>query len=521
MSGEIPRGEAFQRGLMSELMDPAVADCPLVFVKTVYPWGKTGTPLAAVKEPRAWQCDELLSMTDHIRDNRQRVARGEQPRIYRSATCSGHGTGKGALTSWLKHWMMSTRWGSTSIDSANTFPQLETRTWAEAGKWLALATNRDWFRKTTMKIEPDAWFKRELEAQGIGCDYFYAQGQMWREEEPEAFAGVHSHIGVLLIFDEASGIPDEIWRVSKGFFTDPTENRFFFAWSQGRRNTGQFYQCFHADREQWKRRHLNALEVEGTDKEYLNDIVKVNGKDSYDARVLVFGKFPDQSTDQFIPVSSVEDAMSRSWTKDDEYGSRNEGLVMGIDPARYGDDSTVFQFRRGRDARHVPPVTLKGLDTMEIANAAVDEIDAKKPLVVYVDEGGLGAGVHDRLRERLRGYRVRVVGVNFGSKSHNARWADRRTEIWARMRDWLPGSFLDSSDEMKRDLIGPGFVVLDNGQTRLETKASMKARGLKSPDRADALAVTFAENGAVMEADHGNERRKPTMCRDLEYSYFG
>jgi hypothetical protein len=121
--------------LMTELWSPQIAEDPLAFVMFNFPWGKENTPLEKFKEPRVWQIDELLSMKQHIIDNKLRMARGETPHIYKSATSSGRGPGKSAFTSWVNLWMMSCVLGSTAVTTANTGAQLQSRTWAELGKW--------------------------------------------------------------------------------------------------------------------------------------------------------------------------------------------------------------------------------------------------------------------------------------------------------------------------------------------------------------------------------------------------
>ena len=115
--------------------------------------------------------------------------------------------------------MLSTRLGATIIVTANTEQQLRSRTWAELGKWMTLSINSHWFHKTATTVKPAPWFQEALERDlKIDTGYYYAQAQLWSEENPDAFAGIHSSYGVCLIMDEASGIPAPIYSVSEGFF---------------------------------------------------------------------------------------------------------------------------------------------------------------------------------------------------------------------------------------------------------------------------------------------------------------
>ena len=188
-------GAEQEKELMTELWSMNIKDSPLNFVKYVFPWGMKDTPLEHFKGPRKWQEKILREISIHIQRN-QSIS---NPEMFRLAVASGRGIGKSALVSWLILWMLSTRLGSTIIVTANTESQLRSRTWAELGKWMTLAINSHWFDKTATTIKPAAWFdealKRDLK---IDTGYYYAQAQLWSEENPDAFAGVHSNYGCLL-----------------------------------------------------------------------------------------------------------------------------------------------------------------------------------------------------------------------------------------------------------------------------------------------------------------------------------
>lgn len=499
---------------MTELWDPALADDLEKFVLFAYPWGKPNTPLANFKGPRTWQRDELQAITEHIKKQKQNMARGLPPEMYRSSTASGRGIGKSSLTSWLDHWMMTTRLGSTCITTANTETQLKSRTWAELGKWHTLSINSHWFDRTALSLKPAPWFQELIEKQlKIDTGYYYAQAQLWSEENPDAFAGIHNFNGVMLIFDEASGIPAPIWSVSEGFFTEPVLDRYWFCFSNPRRNTGEFFETFHRFRDYWKRRNVDSRTVEGTDTIVLQQIVDKYGEDSDEARKEVKGEFPRQGDKQFISRDIVENSIERK-VELDEYAA----LVMGVDPARFGDDKTVITFRQGRNARTTPPtVKLKGADNMQVANTCADLIDRYNPDAICIDAGN-GTGIIDRLKER--GYKVHEVW--FGSKSSEPEWADKRTELWAKMRDWIGGGCLPDNDrDLASDLTGPEYKFIGAGdKIKLESKEEMKSRGLASPDTADALACTFAVKVARRDLRSTNKGRGVKIARDMDYKIF-
>lgn len=499
--------------LMTEIWDPALAENPLNFVLFVFPWGKEGTPLERFKGPRKWQIEELIQISDWIQMNKKRIAAGETPLIYQSATASGRGPGKSALTAWLNLWFMSCVLGGTAITTANTEPQLKSRTWAELGKWHTLMMNSHWFDRTTLSLKPAAWFEDALKKQlKIDTGYYYAQAQLWSEENPDAFAGVHNHNGILLIFDEASGIPKPIWTVSEGFFTEPVLHRYWFCFSNPRRNTGEFYECFHKSRNYWHRRNLDSRSVEGTDQNLFKSIIEKHGTDSDEARIEVKGEFPRQGDSQFISREIVEGAADREILPD-----HHAGLIMGVDVARFGDDTTVIRFRRGRDARSIKPTKLKGKDNMAVANECAALIDEHKPDAVCIDAGN-GTGVIDRLREM--GYKV--IEVWFGSKAKEEEWSDLRTEMWAKMREWLAGGCIDNDSDLKDDLVGPEYEFDRLERIKLEAKEKMKKRGVASPDNGDALACTFATKVArtdIPTSKRGGSRGRAVSGTD--YNVFG
>jgi len=503
-----------EHALMTELWDPALANDVEKFVLFAYPWGKENTPLYHQQGPRTWQRDELQAITEHIKRQNERMALGLQPEVYRSAKASGRGIGKSALVAWLNEWMRTTRVGSTGIITANTEPQLKTRTFAEVGKWATLAINSHWWEPTVLSVRPAEWFKQALAEQlKVDTQYYYTMGQLWSEENPDAFAGVHNMNGVILTFDEASGIPIPIFTVSEGFFTEPILDRYWFVFSNPRRNSGGFYDCFHEHKAYWRLGQIDSRTVEGTDKSLFERMIQQYGVESDTVKVEVLGQFPTQGTRQFISNSVAKAAQDRAVETD-----HGAPLIMGVDVARYGDDASVIRFRQGRDARSIPPMRFKERDNMYVANEIARLIDKMKPDAVNIDAGN-GTGVIDRLREM--GYRVTEVW--FGGSSTSKEWANKRTEMWADLRDWLGGGCIDPDPGLFRDLTSPEYDYFGKAQdaVMLESKESLKGRGLPSPDDGDALALTFAGRVARRDAKAGKYGRRSSRAEGVDYPIFG
>ncbi len=483
-----PKAEVDQ--MMQMIYSDYFKDNPLAFVMYAFPWGQKGYPLENVKGPREWQKQELLKIAAHIKENKARVARGEDPIVYKLAVASGRGIGKSTLVSWLVLWMMSSHLGSTTIITANTDTQLTDKTFAEINRWLPMAINSFWFETIEKSIKPAPWYEKLIrEEMKLGTKYYYANGVLWSEDNPESFAGAHSQIGMMLIMDESSGVPEKIWTVSRGFFTEKTLYRFWFTFSNPRSGAGAFYDCFHDDSSTWNTLQVNSLDVEDVDKSELQEIINKYGYDSYEAKVEVLGQFPTSGDRQFMPRQLVQEASDRIL---DNYDSKEDALIMGVDVARYGGDKSVICFRAGRDARSIPMQVYSGLNNMQMVAKVEQAIYAFKPDHICID-GGAGAGVIDRLKEL--GYKVNEV--LFGSAATEPQYFDFRTELFARVRDWLPNGMISKDKDLINGLCAPEKELIGReSKEKLESKEKMKKRGIKSPDHADSLALTFAIKGA-------------------------
>jgi phage terminase large subunit len=140
---------------------------------------------------------------------------------------------------------------------------------------------------------------------------------------------------------------------------------------------------------------------------------------------------------------------------------------------------------------------------MTVVGHIIEAIEEFKPALVVIDEGGLGAGIVDRLNEQ----RYKIKGINFGNKSKNPiMWGNKRAEMWGMMKDWLKSASIPKDRFLKTDLISPMIKPDSKGTIFLESKKDMKARGLASPDAADAICVTFAFPVAHREYNAKNSR---------------
>ena len=465
---------------------------PLSFVMFSFPW-HTDPTLRVVRLPEpwasrygcafgpdAWACEFLEEVGRQVE---LRDFDGVTPVApQQHAISSGHGIGKSAMAAWLTLWIMSTRPHSRGVVTANTAEQLASKTWAGVAAWLSRCITRHWFRLTTGKgamrlahvDHPESW---------------RVDAQTSKEENSESFAGLHAASSTpWYLFDEASAIPAKIWEVAEGGKTDGEPMHFVFG--NPTRNTGAFAECFGRMRHRWTTRQIDSRTVQITNKTLIGGWVSDYGEDSDFVRVRVRGVFPRASSMQFIARDVVDEAMARPMGA---YSPHTRVALVGVDVARFGDDQSVIRTRLQRDARTIPPKRFRELGTMHLAARVGEHVNELKAMalrvVVFVDGGGVGGGVVDRLRQ----LGFEVIEVNFGGKADDPKkYRNKAAEMWGRMRDALPTLYLDQDEQLATDLTGREYGYTAADQIDLESKEDMKRRGLASPDDADALALTFA-----------------------------
>ncbi len=447
---------------------------PYRFVLWAFPWGEEGSELAGADGPEQWQVELLTA----VRDGLLTLSAAIQV-----ARASGHGIGKSAMVSWLILWALSTFPDTKGVVTANTENQLKTKTWAELAKWHRLFIAKEFFKfEATSIYSTDPGHERTWRIDMVP----------WSERNTEAFAGLHNKgRRILVVFDEASAIPDVIWETTEGALTDSETEILWFVFGNPTRNSGRFRECFAGGKfaHRWHSAKIDSRTVRITNKDQFNKWIADYGEDSDFVRIRVRGEFPRVGSMEFISLEAVLAAQ----TRDDAPVAAFDPIVIGVDVARFGDDASVIFFRKGRDARSFPPVVLRGVDTMTLAGRVADAYLQHDADAVFVDGGGVGGGVVDRLRQ----LGVPVIEVQFGAKADrlgldDARYANKRSEIWGSMREWLKGGCIPKDDQLKEELVGPQYGFNAQDAIQLERKEDMKKRGVSSPDIADALALTFA-----------------------------
>ena len=429
----------------------AYRDHPVLFVREV---------LGA--NPLPWQEDFLRA-----------VARGER----RISVRAGHGVGKSTVCSWALIWHMVTRYPQKSVVTAPTAAQLFDALYSELKSWINKLPPilKDLFEvfsdRINLKDAPESSF---------------ISARTSSSERPEALAGVHSE-NVLLIVDEASAVPEAVFEAAAGSMSGHSATTILI--SNPTRNSGLFYKTHHELASDWFRLHVSCINIPLVSSDFVRQIEATYGRDSNAFRIRVLGEFAIADDDTLIAADLVDAAMSRDITQGDET------MVYGLDVARFGTDRTALCKRRGNVV-----VEIKhwgGLDLMQTVGAVVNEAKTDNPEEICVDTIGLGSGVADRLSEQ--GFNVRDVNVS-ESSAMNPNANKLRDELWLSVKDWLATRAvkLPKDDTLRHELVAPRYNFTSSGKVVVESKDSMKRRGMRSPDLADALCLTFASNAALV-----------------------
>lgn len=324
-----------------------------------------------------------------------------------------------------------------------------------------------------------------------------------REEKPEALQGVHCDAGwVLIIVDEASGVHERIFEAGQGSMSGHRVTTLLL--SNPTRGSGFFWKTHQAPgvREEWYRIHVGADDSPRVSDEFKREVAAAYGLESNVYRVRVLGLFPKADSDTVIPLDLVDAARDR-----DIEVPTGLAEIWGLDVARFGDDASCL-VRRNRLAVSKIQVW-RGLDMMQLAGKVKREYDdAKtKPEEILVDEIGMGAGVLDRLREL--GLPARGVNVAESAASDD-KYKNRRSELWFEGRNWLEGRNRKlprcaggcakecEHEQLAQELVIPTYKEMSDGRLFVEPKASMKKRGHKSPNVADAFLLTLASETSTL-----------------------
>lgn len=404
---------------------------------------------------------------------------------------SGHGVGKSTVEAWAVIWFMLTRPFPKIPCTAPTQHQLFDILWAEISKWLrhsqGLSSALIWTKeKLYLKDHPEEWF-------AVGRTASTA----------DALQGFHAE-HLLYIIDEAPGVSDKIFEPVLGSLSTP--NAKLLMCGNPSQLSGFFYDSHHKNRANYQTFHIDGRSSSRVSPEFVQAIIQMYGEDSDVFRVRVAGEFPLQADDIFIPLSLVERSIMTEFTP----RARPLQVHIGCDVARFGDDKTVIGCKVDEQVRFYKK--RQGQDTMQTADDIVllgEELVRRyqlaEPIPVKVDDGGVGGGVVDRLRQLKRNEPERlwwlsVYPVIFGQRIKHKYYYDSTTYMMAVVKKLLQPFNADGTPkpvelilpddgDLVAQLSGRKYFLTENSRIRVESKKEMKKRSRPSPDEADCVLL--------------------------------
>ena len=405
---------------------------------------------------------------------------------------SGHGVGKSAVEAWVAIWFLSTRPFPKIPCTAPTQHQLFDILWAEISKWLRNAPGLQneivWTKeKVYLKGYPEEWFAVARTA-----------------TKPDALQGFHAD-DVLYIIDEASGVRDEIFEPVLGSLSTPGARLLMCG--NPTQKSGFFFDSHTKNRAAYSTFHIDGRKSGRVSPEFVKKIVEMYGEDSDVFRVRVAGEFPLNEDDVFIPLPLVEKSIMT------EFSERKtpDIIRIGCDVARFGDDKTVIGSKI--DEKATIEKKRRGQDTMKTADDIVllyyDLLKKyptyKDPVIVAVDDGGVGGGVVDRLKQMQRNNpenlgQMNIVPVKFGQRIKHKHYHDSTTYMMSVVKKLLSPHdddgkpkpvelILPDDDDLVAQLSGRKYALTENSKIKVESKKDMKERSLPSPDEADCVLL--------------------------------
>ena len=446
-------------------------------------------------EPDDWQIDVAHDLRDYAR----------------VSVKSGQGVGKTGVEATLLLWFLVCFPYSRIVATAPTKQQLHDVLWSEVDKWM----NNSPLLPLMVK-----WTKTYVYLRGYEKRWFAVARTATK---PENMQGFHED-NMLFIVDEASGVADPIMEAITGTLSG--ENNKLLLMGNPTKTSGTFYDSHTADRALYRCHTVNSENSRRTNKDNIAAMKRKYGENSNVVRVRVYGEFPEQEDDVFIPISFLEqsiktemsEATARAFGKYRD-GAGNlqpidvsgvERIEIGCDVARFGDDKTCIGYR----VNEVVQIYKKynGKDTTwttgtiaKLYKELKQRFQFKGQIGVKVDDGGVGGGVVDQLRN-LRKSEPAVFGdmvilpVNFGVSIKHRYYADSSTYMMGVVRDLIapydnfghphtPEIILPDDSDLIGQLSCRKCEFLPNGKQKVESKQDMKDRGLSSPDEGDCILL--------------------------------
>lgn len=451
---------------------------------------------------------EVLGMDGHDADHTidawqlevlEAVSKGER----RISIRSGHGVGKTTVLAWIVVWQLCTRFPQKTVCTAPTGKQLFDALYSEVVSWI---------KRLPKHLVPLFEIKSEEINLKAAPEDSFVSFRTSRLETPEALAGVHSQGWVLLIPDEASGIPEPVFEAASGSMSG--HNACTILAGNPVRTSGLFFDTHHKLRDMWHTIHVSCVGHPRISPDFVDDMRRrYGGEDTNAFRVRVLGEFPKSDNDAVVPFELMEASLKR------DVKAAPVRPVWGVDVATTGGDKAALARRQGNVLLE-PVTTFKDLETMQLAGRIKNLWDEtptlKRPEEILVDSIGIGAGVAERLREL--GLPARGINVS-ESPALTERYANLKAELWWTAREWFEARdcSLANDETLGEELVAVKFLPpTSSGKIRIEPKDMTRKMLGRSPDLADAFVLTFAASAtAALYGERNATRWNEPLKREI------
>lgn len=418
-------------------------------------------------EPDAWQVDVLRAFP-----TRQRIA---------MKACKG--PGKSALEAVCIWNFLLTRPHPKVVATSISGDNLRDGLWSELAKWQQrsqlLKSAFTWTaERITCNDHPETWF---------------ASARQWAKsadasQQSNTLAGIHAE-RVLFVIDEAGGVPDAVAATAEAALSTGVETKLMIG-GNPTELSGPLYRACTTERTLWFIVEISSApddpkRTPRVSKQWAQEQIDKYGRDNPWVLVNVFGQFPPGQSNVLLGVEDVSKAATRV-IGDAEYIDMPK--IIGVDVARFGDDKSVICCRQGRVAFKMRE--FRNMDGPQLAGHVAQLIDTWEPDGIFIDQTGVGSSVVDHLRV----LKYAVIGVDNGSKptKPKPRFKNLRAQQWWDMAQWIKtGGCIPDDQELRSELVSPVYWFDPSGAIQLESKDDMKERGVPSPNKGDALALTF------------------------------
>lgn len=435
-----------------------------------------------------WQQSLILYGVD-------KAVRGEC--VSRISVVSGHGVGKSALLSWLILWFLYVHPDSQVACTSPGAEQMYDVLWKELKKWIergepSIGSYYEWGTTHVRMVDnPNVWF---------------ARAKTSSKENTEALAGVHAD-WVLMAVDEASGVEEPIFETMEGALT--SGNILVFLISNGTRAIGYFYDTHHKDSERWQNYAFSSLDSPRVDRKYVEAIVDKYGDDSVQYAIRVKGEFPDEGVMDdkgYVQLFNEHDIHIVPFDREWKPVGR---IKAALDASGEGQDKSEWAVRDRVRAGLVAEEDKSTPASMAVKSLTVLDKYRVDPSDFVIDSFGKGSDVAMEIALATAKQKKpwRTTPVNVGEPCEDEvdkeLYVNIRAMMFHRLMLWCrAGGEMMDSERLKDQLLSIRYKRTINGRIQIMDKVQMKKLGFASPDKADALAMTFYRRDIEMQGSY-------------------